>query len=83
MLDGTTPDYYRGTVVCPECGKPIEVDLISLALATQMGGVELLACKYLLRWQDKDGIEDLHKARECVDRLIEHAERIEYGRNHL
>lgn len=28
------------------------------------------AFKYLWRWRDKNGIEDLKKARECIDNVI-------------
>lgn len=32
------------------------------------------AIKYLLRWPAKNGLHDLKKCRECVDKLIEHVE---------
>lgn len=35
------------------------------------------ALKYLLRYRDKNGIEDLRKARHYIDKLIEEAEGIE------
>ena len=28
------------------------------------------AFKYIWRWRDKNGIEDLKKARECIDNMI-------------
>jgi len=52
----------------------VDIDLIALALAIGMGGVELLVCKYVLRWGDKEGLKDLYKARECLDRIIKDAE---------
>ncbi len=33
--------------------------------------------KYVCRWRDKNGVEDLEKARHCLDRLIE----LESGRS--
>jgi hypothetical protein len=27
--------------------------------------------KYVCRWRDKNGVDDLRKARHCLDRLIE------------
>ena len=32
------------------------------------------AIKYLTRWRDKGGVEDLKKARHYIDKLIETAE---------
>lgn len=32
------------------------------------------AFKYLWRWRDKGGVEDLKKARQCLDYLIAEAE---------
>lgn len=37
--------------------------------------VEASACKYILRHRDKNGAEDLKKARHLIDFLLEH----EYG----
>lgn len=30
--------------------------------------------KYVFRWQDKDGIKDLYKARDYLNAVIAHAE---------
>jgi len=62
----TRPDYYnRGGVEC--------IDAIKAA--TQgLDGYEgyLVGCaiKYLWRWKQKNGIEDLHKAEQCIERLV-------------
>ena len=39
--------------------------------ANGIGYFEGCAIKYLTRWQDKGGIDDLRKARHYIDMLIE------------
>jgi hypothetical protein len=39
--------------------------------ANGIGFLDGNAIKYLTRWKDKNGIEDLKKARHYVDKLIE------------
>ena len=36
-----------------------------------MNAFEGAVLKYLLRWRDKGGVEDLKKARHTLDKLIE------------
>lgn len=43
--------------------------------ANGIGPVEHTAIKYLVRWKDKGGIEDLHKARHAIQWLIEYEEK--------
>jgi hypothetical protein len=40
-------------------------------VANGIGFLEGNAIKYLTRWRDKGGVEDLRKARHYVDKLIE------------
>ena len=35
--------------------------------------------KYVMRWKDKNGVEDLHKARHFLDKYIELVEEDECG----
>ena len=35
--------------------------------------------KYVMRWKDKNGIEDLRKARHFLDKYIENAEKTAVG----
>src|SRR5579859_7686419 len=50
-------------------GKPIQPwDYIA---ANGIGFFEGNAIKYLTRWREKGGIEDLEKARHYIDKLIE------------
>jgi hypothetical protein len=39
--------------------------------ANGIGFLDGNAIKYLTRWRDKNGIEDLKKARHYIDKLIE------------
>lgn len=47
-------------------------DLIAFALAHGIGAMEFTVMKYVMRWKGKDGLKDLRKAREYLDRLIAH-----------
>lgn len=53
------------------------IDVIE-AFAQSLTGTEAVctgnALKYLLRWKQKNGVEDLKKARWYLDRLITHME---------
>ena len=40
-------------------------------IAFNMGFFEGNVFKYVVRWRDKDGLEDLKKARHYLDKLIE------------
>jgi hypothetical protein len=44
-------------------------------LANNIGYCEGSAIKYLSRWRDKGGIQDLYKAKHFIDKLIEHEEK--------
>ncbi len=39
--------------------------------ANALGYFEGNVIKYVSRWRDKGGVEDLRKARHCLDKLIE------------
>lgn len=58
--------YTQGGVEC--------IDAIEAAV-TGLQGIEAVctgnAIKYLWRWKQKNGVEDLEKARWYIDRLIE------------
>lgn len=59
-MSATDPDYYRRTPV--EC-----IDIIeSLKMPYHLG----CAMKYLWRWDQKNGIEDLQKAVWYINRFI-------------
>lgn len=39
--------------------------------ANNLGFFEGNICKYVTRWREKGGVEDLRKARHYIDKLIE------------
>lgn len=53
--------HYKGAI------QPIE-----FILANNIGFIEGTVIKYLYRWKDKGGVEDLEKAKHYIDLLIEH-----------
>lgn len=56
------------------------IDVIE-AFTFDLKGIEAVctgnALKYICRWKNKNGIEDLKKARWYIDRLINHVETLE------
>ena len=49
-------------------------DVIQFCLDNNIGFCEGNVIKYVRRWKDKGGVEDLFKAREYIDRLIKNNE---------
>lgn len=64
--DAINPNHYKGNGI--ECIEYIKERLNSDAFLGYLNGNVI---KYTHRWQDKNGIEDLRKARWYLDRLIE------------
>ena len=62
--------YTQGGIECIEAIKAATVGLEGIE-AVCTGN----AIKYIWRWKQKNGIEDLKKARWYVDRLIEEGEK--------
>jgi hypothetical protein len=58
-------DHYRKLAIQP----------IEYILKNNIGFAEGCAIKYLSRWRDKGGLEDLKKARHFIDLLIAHETR--------
>lgn len=54
--------------------KSLKIQPIDYILANDIGFVEGCCIKYVSRWRQKNGIEDLKKARHFLDILIEHEE---------
>lgn len=65
----TKPSYYGSD----------GFDLISFAFFNDLPFIEGNVMKYVMRWRMKNGIEDLYKAREYLDRLIEYVSNFEEG----
>ena len=49
----------------------MKIQPMEYILANDIGFAEGTAISYLSRWKDKNGIEDLRKARHTIDLLIE------------
>lgn len=65
--DGTlNPSYYN----C-EGGDIIDLMGTMFGRDMQIGFINGNILKYIKRWNSKDGVKDLHKAREYLDRLID------------
>ena len=45
-------------------------DVINFAYDNNLSFIEANICKYVVRWKQKNGLEDLLKAKEYLDRLI-------------
>ena len=46
-------------------------------LANEVPFLEGCIVKYVVRWRKKGGLQDLLKARHCLDKLIEHTQQQE------
>lgn len=51
--------------------KKYKIQPIEFIYANQIPYIEARCIEYLLRWQDKNGIEDLRKVQHYIDMLIE------------
>lgn len=66
----SSPAHYTGDIECKDAMK-------SMMNKGGFPGHEMeifwwgCAFKYLWRWPDKNGIEDLEKCKQCIDFLIE------------
>lgn len=56
------PKHYGSTV------------LMEYLISHQIGFAEGNICKYVVRWREKDGLRDLHKAKIYLDALIAYEE---------
>lgn len=59
----------------PEHYNQYRIDPYFFLVANNVPFAEGNVIKYVLRWRRKNGIEDLKKARRCIDLLIEAEER--------
>ena len=59
---GITPQHYKDT------------KLMDLLIEKNVGFAEGNIIKYVYRWKQKNGIEDLHKAKTYLDALIAYEE---------
>jgi|TARA_R110000803_G_scaffold37741_1_gene81419 hypothetical protein len=52
--------------------KNLAIQPITFIQKNNLGYCEGAAIKYLTRWREKGGVEDLRKAKHYIDFLIEH-----------
>lgn len=55
--------------------KTMAIQPVEFILANGIPFIEGCVIKYVSRWRNKNGVEDLKKARHFLDILIEHEER--------
>lgn len=55
-----TPDYYGN-----------EIDVIKFVITNNLDFMQGNIIKYIVRYKNKNGLEDLLKAKQYLDRLIE------------
>jgi hypothetical protein len=51
--------------------KTLAIQPVEFIHRNGIGYIEGCAIKYLVRWRNKNGVEDLRKARHFIDLLIE------------
>tara|TARA_R110001606_G_scaffold290916_1_gene438770 strand:- start:315 stop:560 length:246 start_codon:yes stop_codon:yes gene_type:complete len=51
--------------------KKMKIQPIDYIMANQMPFCEASVVKYVSRWRDKNGVEDLRKAKQLIDFIIE------------
>ena len=61
--DPLNPDYYRNMHITPT----------EFIVANDISWREGNVIKYVCRWKNKNGVEDLRKARTYIDQLIKAA----------
>jgi len=74
MKDKINPPHYQRNGM--EC-----IDAIEAAVQNRSGAEAYAtgtAIKYLWRWKEKGGLDDLKKAKWFIQRMIDHLEEIEY-----
>ena len=59
--NNTSPGHYKGTAIQPW-------DFI---VSNNLGFLEGNVIKYVTRWRQKDGVQDLRKAKHYIEKLIE------------
>jgi hypothetical protein len=65
--------HYKGLAIQP----------VEYCMANELGGMEFSVVKYVSRWREKGGIQDLEKALHYIEMLIEweQAQRAKSGQN--
>ncbi len=82
-VDQQTPSAGDGSLECTASTKALQnqvkgdhykklkIQPFEYSLANNLGPCEHSVLKYITRWRDKDGLDDLRKAKHILDILIE------------
>lgn len=76
-------DLFKGalnTQIGGEHYKKLKIEPVQYIMANNIGFCEGSAIKYLTRWKEKGGVEDLYKARHFIDILIDIEEAMDEGK---
>jgi hypothetical protein len=76
--DGT-PLSRKDAVHRPDHYARFAIEPITFIMANNIGFAAGNVIKYVMRWDAKDGLQDLRKARRYLDMMIEDAERKQAG----
>lgn len=71
----TSTTTALGTQVGGSHYKDMKIQPIEYCQLNRLGYCESNVVKYVSRWRQKNGVEDLKKAKHCLDLLIELEER--------
>ncbi len=69
-------DHYKGMAIQP----------MEYSMANKLDACQHTAIKYITRFREKGGIQDLEKAKHCIDLLIEFERRAmpaDFGQQHV
>lgn len=72
----SAPKHYAGDGVI-ECRRALSSMLAPADVTNQQAYWWGCAFKYLWRWPMKNGVEDLKKAKQCIDYLLKEYEQYE------
>ena len=68
MSDKINPDHYRqGAVECIDALEAATINLTGINAVCTANAI-----KYLWRWKEKNGLEDLRKANWYINKLLTH-----------
>lgn len=68
-------DHYKDKLRCPSCQATI--DHWDVAWIMDWDCFQYIITKWIWRWRQKGGLQDLHKVRHAIDKYIELVEAAE------
>lgn len=68
--DKLTPDSPLDTQIGGDHYKKLKIQPMEYSMANGLDACQHTAIKYITRFRDKGGIQDLNKAKHCIDLLI-------------